>query len=164
MDCLDIDGPERYKSGCVYASCPTCVIPVGPKHFMEPLKPERSRRAEEIIRFYRDDDGESKNKTLIKWKEKLAMRPVFNCMWERKCIPTEPYFIVTTDILHGIIHGILANIIDNQKEVFSRNKISKQNISIMNCQKEEFKHYSSPSFDIKVGSEEAVYLPFNLTS
>ena len=83
------------------------------------------------------------------------MLPVFNCMWERKCIPTEPYSIVTTDILHGIIHGILANIIDNQKEVFSRNKISKQNISIMNCQKEEFKHYSSPSFDIKVGSEEA---------
>ena len=69
MDCLDIDGPERYKSGCVYASCPTCVIPAGPKHFMEPLKPERFRRAEEIIRFHREDDGESKNKTLIKWKE-----------------------------------------------------------------------------------------------
>ena len=151
-DCLDIDGPERYKAMCIYKSCPSCVLPVGSSNFLKPLEDHDRRQQDLIMEFYYANEGHyKKNKTILDWKEKWSMRPIKNAMWERSCIPTDVYRIITTDILHGIMHGMYAYVLANQVFIFKRNKLSVAIMALMDAQSDEFTLFCSPMYTIKEG-------------
>ena len=117
---------------------------------MEPLNNAVRRNIHDILsEFQLDRNGKNTAKILKEWKEKFSMRPIWNCTWSRKCVPTNPYDLITTDILHEFIHGILDYLITNMSELFKRNKLNKQVIDMMGRIIEEFKFFSSPSFTIK---------------
>jgi hypothetical protein len=116
---------------------------------MEPLNFVRRNVTDIISEYQLPRNGKNTAKMLKEWKNKFSIRPIWNCMWNRKCIPTNPYKIITTDILHEIVHGILDYLITNMVELFKRNKLNTQVITMMRRIIKKFRYFSSPSFTTK---------------
>ena len=116
---------------------------------MEPLNFVRRNVTNIISEYQLPRNGKNTAKMLKEWKNKFSIRPIWNCMWNRKCIPTNPYKIITTDILHEIVHGILDYLITNMIELFKRNKLNTQVITMMRRIIKKFKYFSFPSFTTK---------------
>lgn len=162
---------------CVYKSCPSCILPSGNQNFFKPLlkpkaeeiKEKRSdglemeeevemeasfpRREEENVKKYYDT-----NPSKARMKRNFGVRPIANCLWDRECIPTDIYSIISTDILHLIPHGALEYFYNNLEIILKRYKISDQELrELMERQSFEFVLFNSPSF--KIVNNDAVLDP-----
>ena len=96
---------------------------------------------------------------------KLMMRPIWNCFWNRKCVPVGIYELISTDVLHEYPQGIVKRILEHLKFGLNRAKFNTgQNDVLFFAQVEECRYFNAPRYQIvkKNGEDDYVAIdPYN---
>lgn len=109
---LDIDGPERYKSSNLYGKgCPRCVV--DKDAFCGPLSENRKRTPELAIESYKREEEEMFQEDPPRYImcADLRMRAIWNSFWSRRSVPISVYDLMSTDLLHEELQGVVKDVL-----------------------------------------------------
>lgn len=136
---VDVDGPERYKCAILHGKgCPRCEIVDRPAGFVVPRSTHTARGEVGVINMFKNNP-----RGMVK---EMNLRPIRNSFWRRDCVPISVYELISTDILHEIIHGFATYVLDALSQAIKRASWNTTKVDAYNQQMGECVNFHAPRF------------------
>ena len=108
------------------------------KNFCKPLAEGKRRNGDESMRMYSENPRQMENE--------LKQRPIRNCFWEKKCVPVPIYDLISTDILHEFVHGLVLYVLNSLRFGIARGQWDESILKDFGEQMKKCSFFSAPGY------------------